>query len=463
MSDFEKIREILNKIKEIPKWDYSDDWLSKIASKCSNNFQASKIREAHNNLYIKLSNDLNKHFKSSSFAKSLEEDVIEDEVSIALTEKLQKFGSNNNANEKTFLSTAIKNTLINKTKVKKHSPIGGIEDLPVTEENITLDSTLLNEIFDLDGTKQLQVFLKNLSIAQKKKITNEKSIEKLNCKVTQIASTVFYDDLGNKYNSDSYSFIPNFFKFQTICKTPERLIMFKARDLVEKSKSQFNLNVIQPLKDKGEYTDASELQKNTPVLSALALDKNGNIIKTAYKGQCGEMKHHCEFTLFESVFEEEDWVKIKGGTVFVTLEPCHKRGTFICENTGLLKPKIPCAVRCVESGIASIYIAHHDPDELVKGHGIKTLETGQYTFNKDQGVISAKGFPDLEAALLLQKYFQDKGYKVIEEDKEKITYQIGTPVNVKLFHTDIALQIMNINSAFLGNKLPKAFITTTIK
>ncbi|PLT33695.1 bifunctional diaminohydroxyphosphoribosylaminopyrimidine deaminase/5-amino-6-(5-phosphoribosylamino)uracil reductase RibD [Bacillus sp. V5-8f] len=55
--------------------------------------------------------------------------------------------------------------------------------------------------------------------------------------------------------------------------------------------------------------------------------------------------------------------KAKGGTIYVTLEPCSHHG-----RTG------PCAVAIVEAGIKRVVIATLDPNPLVSGRGVKILE-----------------------------------------------------------------------------------------
>lgn len=53
----------------------------------------------------------------------------------------------------------------------------------------------------------------------------------------------------------------------------------------------------------------------------------------------------------------------KGGTIYVTLEPCSHHG-----RTG------PCAVAIVEAGIKKVVVATLDPNPLVAGNGIKILK-----------------------------------------------------------------------------------------
>jgi diaminohydroxyphosphoribosylaminopyrimidine deaminase / 5-amino-6-(5-phosphoribosylamino)uracil reductase len=55
--------------------------------------------------------------------------------------------------------------------------------------------------------------------------------------------------------------------------------------------------------------------------------------------------------------------KARGGTIYVTLEPCSHHG-----RTG------PCAVAIAEAGIKKVVIAALDPNPLVSGRGVKILE-----------------------------------------------------------------------------------------
>lgn len=55
--------------------------------------------------------------------------------------------------------------------------------------------------------------------------------------------------------------------------------------------------------------------------------------------------------------------KARGGTIYVTLEPCSHHG-----RTG------PCALAIVEAGIKKVVIATLDPNPLVSGRGVKILE-----------------------------------------------------------------------------------------
>ncbi|MFC4801975.1 bifunctional diaminohydroxyphosphoribosylaminopyrimidine deaminase/5-amino-6-(5-phosphoribosylamino)uracil reductase RibD [Neobacillus sp. GCM10023253] len=70
--------------------------------------------------------------------------------------------------------------------------------------------------------------------------------------------------------------------------------------------------------------------------------------------------------------------KAKGGTIYVTLEPCSHYG-----RTG------PCAVALVEAGIKKVVIATLDPNPVVAGNGVKIL--------KDAGIEVIIGVREAES------------------------------------------------------------------
>lgn len=230
-----------------------------------------------------------------------------------------------------------------------------------------------------------------------------------------------------------------------------------------------------------------------PMLSAIAIDANGEYIADCYKGEKeefnpqGEKKTfelHCEYALLELVINTtEDKARLKGGTLFVTLEPCNKR-KYYCQNPACddnckhdkSVPKIPCAVRCLESGINRIYISNADTDQTVLNKGIFILKTGTYPIeidSKNKYVLHdskeehrAKEERGLE---LLEEYFKSKSYsfknyliKDLKEMHPEITfhnntksirlYTISNPVEVLPFHSDLAEEIIKLNASFLQTK-----------
>src|SRR5687768_13717923 len=87
----------------------------------------------------------------------------------------------------------------------------------------------------------------------------------------------------------------------------------------------------------------SEDGRTHPKVGAVLADASGRILETAFRGELAPGAH-AEFCLFEKV--EQSTITAAGATLFVTLEPCTRRGT----------EKIPCAVRVAESGIKNVCI-----------------------------------------------------------------------------------------------------------
>lgn len=93
-----------------------------------------------------------------------------------------------------------------------------------------------------------------------------------------------------------------------------------------------------------------------PLVGAVVV-KDGEIIAEGYHAKAGEP--HAEIHALGAAGEKAD-----GATLYVTLEPCCHWGR-----------TPPCTDAIIKSGIASVYIAHLDPNPKVAGKGIQELET----------------------------------------------------------------------------------------
>lgn len=100
--------------------------------------------------------------------------------------------------------------------------------------------------------------------------------------------------------------------------------------------------------------------------------------------------------------------KAKGGTIYVTLEPCSHYG-----RTG------PCAVAIVEAGIKKVVIATLDPNPIVAGNGVKIL--------KDAGIEVVIGVREEEA-----KKMNEVFNKFIVEKKPFITLKAAITMDGKI-------------------------------
>lgn len=226
----------------------------------------------------------------------------------------------------------------------------------------------------------------------------------------------------------------------------DRKWMERAISELRKSREKMLSDIKQMLKIRRNF-DEVEFKSKIPLLSAVAVDRDGNLIDTCFKGKINQNKNgrditwdkHCEYSLFTEVIKEDNIKFLKDGTLYVTLEPCNSRKSYLDGNER--KPKIPCAVRCVEAGIKRIFIGSYDYNPKVKTKGEEILRTGIYTFQLDNGKVS-------EEALALKKHFDDKKYDSIET-KNEIKYKIGNPVEVVPFDFDLREEILELNAWFL--------------
>jgi diaminohydroxyphosphoribosylaminopyrimidine deaminase / 5-amino-6-(5-phosphoribosylamino)uracil reductase len=100
--------------------------------------------------------------------------------------------------------------------------------------------------------------------------------------------------------------------------------------------------------------------------------------------------------------------KAKGGTIYVTLEPCSHYG-----RTG------PCAVAIVEAGIKTVVIATLDPNPVVAGNGVKIL--------KDAGIEVVIGVLE-EQSRQMNEVFN----KFIVEKRPFMTMKAGSTLDGKI-------------------------------
>lgn len=96
-----------------------------------------------------------------------------------------------------------------------------------------------------------------------------------------------------------------------------------------------------------------------PLVGAIVLDENNNLISKGYHKQCGDP--HAEVNALNKAGE-----KAKNGTIIVNLEPCSHYGR-----------TPPCADLIINSGIKKVIIGMVDPNPLVAGSGIKKLKDAQ--------------------------------------------------------------------------------------
>ncbi len=122
------------------------------------------------------------------------------------------------------------------------------------------------------------------------------------------------------------------------------------------------------------------LTGENPSVGCLILDADGNVAGVGVTGTGG--RPHAE-----EVALDEAGSAAKGGTAYVTLEPCRERSSAATS----------CATRLVEAGIARVVVAIEDPHPTARD-GLRILA--------DAGVRLTVGPGHLRAARLYDWFFR---------------------------------------------------------
>ena len=116
-----------------------------------------------------------------------------------------------------------------------------------------------------------------------------------------------------------------------------------------------------------------------PLVGAIVVDREGVIVGRGWHGKYGGP--HAEVIALD-----EAGTKAKEGTLYLNLEPCSHQGK-----------TPPCAPLIIKSGIKNVVVAVKDPNPLVNGKGIETLESN--------GIRVETGLMEKEATLLNEPFF----------------------------------------------------------
>jgi len=152
-----------------------------------------------------------------------------------------------------------------------------------------------------------------------------------------------------------------------------------------------------------------------PAVGCVILDRAGQV--------CGEGWHeydlldHAEIAALK-VAKQHAGVRLKGGTAYVTLEPCNHTG-----RTG------PCSQALIDAGIARVVAATIDPNPLVAGHGMERLRAA--------GVEAAVGACQAEARRLNEgfaRWIQHKRPLVLMKVAMTLDGRIAPPAGQHLLH-----------------------------
>ena len=101
------------------------------------------------------------------------------------------------------------------------------------------------------------------------------------------------------------------------------------------------------------------LASPNPAVGCVILDSTGELIGEGWHEY--DLRDHAEIVALNEA-KQHAGDRLKGGTAYVTLEPCNHTG-----RTG------PCTQALIAAGLARVVVATGDPNPSVAGHGIETL------------------------------------------------------------------------------------------
>jgi len=144
----------------------------------------------------------------------------------------------------------------------------------------------------------------------------------------------------------------------------------------------------------------AEDHRSHPRVGAVVV-KDGKVVSKAHRGE--NPKCHAEFIALEGKLPDD---LIAGSTVYTTLEPCTTRN----------HPKIPCAQRLVERRVGRVFIGMLDPNPVIRGLGIQTL---------NEAGIETQFFPRD-----LQSQIEELNREFIRAQKERQTHANTPPAKL---------------------------------
>ncbi|MEE9257063.1 MAG: bifunctional diaminohydroxyphosphoribosylaminopyrimidine deaminase/5-amino-6-(5-phosphoribosylamino)uracil reductase RibD [bacterium] len=138
-----------------------------------------------------------------------------------------------------------------------------------------------------------------------------------------------------------------------------------------------------------------------PMVGAIVVDPQGNITGRGWHERAGSP--HAEALALREAGEGA-----RGGTLFLTLEPCAHQGK-----------TPPCAPAVVEAGISRVVAASGDPDPRVSGKGFQVLREG--------GVSVEVGLRAEEAVRLNEAFFVS-----VKEGRPFVTLKVAMSLDGKI-------------------------------
>ncbi len=119
------------------------------------------------------------------------------------------------------------------------------------------------------------------------------------------------------------------------------------------------------------------LSSPNPMVGCVVLDQAGNLAGEGWHEY--DLRDHAEVVALRAAGAFTENNRARGGTAYVTLEPCNHVG-----RTG------PCSRALVEAGVARVVAATVDPNPLVAGQGLETLRTAGIAVEVGVGQAEAR-------------------------------------------------------------------------
>ena len=124
----------------------------------------------------------------------------------------------------------------------------------------------------------------------------------------------------------------------------------------------------------------SEDDRIHPKVGAVLAGPDGRILFRGHRGELSGEGEHAEYVVLTKAADHD--VELSQCSLFVTLEPCTRRG----------EEKIPCAVRVALSHVGRVYIGMLDPNPHITGRGESFLlshtEVERFPYHKQRILLA---------------------------------------------------------------------------
>lgn len=155
------------------------------------------------------------------------------------------------------------------------------------------------------------------------------------------------------------------------------MVIYQPDDEVFASFSRDQLPFNQPISKEAAWdlAYACALQgagnvESNPLVGAVAVDSDGRLLDVGWHAGFG--KAHAEAHLVANLVERGEDGRLRGATVYVTLEPCSHFGR-----------NPPCADLLIKVGVAKVLFHTLDPNPLVAGQGVQRIRNAGISCHRD--------------------------------------------------------------------------------